>query len=159
MTNMKKRPIWLKSILCGLFYLMFSLLLIFAIYIMDFFGSAFILGALFGIIIAVITDCDNLDRAIITKIIAILTVIFTQIVLTASGIPYRIILYIYRNNEFVHDTGRLSINEKVGYGFGIIVFWLLFIASFLVISAGIIINRYISNRKDRKRSTDYQGKT
>jgi uncharacterized membrane protein len=116
--TMRSKPIWLKSIICGVSCWVFLLLLIFVVYIMDFFEGAFFVGLPCGIIIALVTSCDTLKRTIKARVFGILSALLSQFLFTLLGIPYAIILYIYRNTEWVQYSGRLSVNETIGYGWG-----------------------------------------
>ena len=134
---MINKSILMKSIICGSVYLIFSLMLVLVVYIIDIFGITILLGVLYGIVIVVITHCDTIKRTIIAMVMGLLSAVVSQILLNVSGIPYRIIQHIYRNDEFVRETGRLAVNETIGYNWGNMLFWfgllISFIASFVVI--------------------------
>ena len=130
--TVRSKPILLKSILCGLNCWVFLLLLIYVVYIMDFFGGAFFVGLPCGIIIALVTSCETLERTIKARVVGILSALVSQFLFTLLGIPYAIILYIYRNDEWVKYSGRLSVNEMIGYGWGRFFFWGGLLASFVI---------------------------
>ena len=55
---MSKKAIWLKSLICGLVYMVFPFLIIFIVYIIDvydFITPAIILGIVCGAVIALVT--------------------------------------------------------------------------------------------------------
>ena len=116
---------------------------------MGFFSGSFALGALCGAIIAVITSCDKTKRTIIARVMGILAAVSAQFMLFITGIPYEIILYIYRNDTYVRETGRLSVNEVIGYNWGTMFFWWSLLFSFAVFVIGIFIFNVINNRKKK----------
>lgn len=128
--------------ICGLIYPIFSLLVIFVIYILNFFEMTFILGMSYGVIIAVISHCDKVKRTIVTMVIAILSAVVSQFILFISGAPYKIIFYIYRNDTWVQEIGRLSVNEVIGYNLGSMIFGY----GLLITCIGIILYNIIKSR-------------
>ena len=139
MVAIRSKSILLKIAVCGISYLIFSLMIIFVAYIIDIFLMTLVLGTLYGIIVAIIACCDTQKETIKTSAICVLSAIVLQILISMSGVPYRIILFILRHDDFVRETGRLTINETIGYGFGIIFFQFGFIPS-LFVSIFIIFN-------------------
>ena len=129
---MKNKSILLKSFVCGLVYLFFSLLLIFMVYILDAFVFAIFLGLLCGAIIVYIAYSNNIKKTILAGIAGLFSALISQFVLTLSGVPYRMMLYLLKDIEFVRETGRLTVNEVVGYGFGVMFFWLGLLISFII---------------------------
>ena len=134
---MKSISILLKSVICGCIYLLFSLFLIFVVYILGLFEFTIALGILYGIICAWVTYCETIKRTIVAVAMGLLAAVTSQIILSLSGIPYQIIRYILRDNEFVRETGRLTVNEVIGYNFGTLLFWYGMLPS-IVVSAIII---------------------
>lgn len=147
---MKNKPILLKSFACFSIYLIFSLLIIFVAYIIDFFEGTFILGVICGVIIAVVTICENAKKTIIARVCGIFSAAIAQLILLISGIPYNIIFYIFRNDEFVRETGRLTVNEVIGYNFGYIILWRWLLVSFLISIIVIFIFNKIKSRTNKK---------
>ena len=147
---MRIKPIWLKSVICVVSCWIFLLLLIFVVYIMDFFEGAIFVGLPCGIIIALVTSCDTLKRTIITRVVGILSALISQFLFTLLGIPYAIILYIYRNDEWVQYSGRLSVNETIGYGWGRFFFWGGLLISFTVSVVSIFVFNMIKKYKSKK---------
>jgi len=148
---MKNIPIWLKSVICGSVYMIFSLLIIPVAYTLDFFEGTFILGILCGTIIAFVTICDNLNRTIIARVLGIVSAVVGQLILFISGIPYEILLYIFRNDAFVRETGRLTVNELISYNWGVILLLLLW-SGLLISLAVIVVVGFIFNLIKRKRA-------
>ena len=144
---MRSRSILLKSIICGLICLLFLLLLIFVVYILDYFEGAFFVGLLCGAIIAIVTRCDTLKRTVIARFAGLLTAILSQFIFEILGVPYQILLYVFRNNSFVRETGRLTVNEMIGYGWGRIIFWGGLAISFAVTVISIFI--FEQNKKSQ----------
>ena len=144
---MRSKSILLKSIICGSVYFVLSLLIIVVVYIMDFFQGALILGIICGISIAVITCCDTVKRTVIARCMGILAAAISQMILFISGIPYDILLYYYRNDTWVMESGRLSVNEVIGYNLGCMTLWYGLIISFIISIVSIfvfnIIKKYI----------------
>jgi len=142
----RSKPIWIKSVICGLIYIAFSLLIIFVVYTMDFFEGSLVLGALCGIAIAFITSCDSMKRTVIARIMGILSALISQEIISLLGIPSRLILYVLRNDEWIKETGRLTVNEVIGYNFGRMFFWFALAISFAVFVIGIFVYNIIKNR-------------
>jgi len=156
---MKKLSILQKSLICGLVYMVFSLLIILFVYIIGIFESAIALGLFYGIILAAVTSCEDAKRTIIARLMGIISAIAAQVILFFTGVPYEIILYIYRfrNNTWVLETGRLSVNEVIGYNWGTMFFWYRLLISFAFSVVGIFIFKLIKNRKkkeEKKSKTD-----
>lgn len=145
---MRSNFILLKSVLCGLVCLTFLLLLIFIVYALDFFEGAFYVGLPCGVIIAVITRCDTLMRTIIARFLGLLSAIASQFIFELLGIPYRIIMYFYRDDSFVQEMGRLTVNEMIGYGWGRMFFWGGLVASFIVTIIGMFAYNRVKSRKN-----------
>jgi len=120
--------------------------LIFAVYIMDFIEITLILGAIFGVVVAAVSYCDNVKRTIAAMIMGIIASFVSQSILFISGIPYKIILFIYRNDTWVQESGRLSVNEVIGYNFGTMIFWQGLLISFVVLIIVIFLFHAIKSR-------------
>jgi hypothetical protein len=136
---MRSKSILKKSIICGFAYLAFLLLFIFVVYILDFFIGAFFVGLPCGAIIAIVTCCDTLKRTVIARLIGLLSAVVSQLVFEILGVPYQILLYVYRNDSFVREMGHLTINETLGYGWGRVFFWSGLVISFILTILGIFI--------------------
>jgi len=144
---MRSKSILLKSVICGSTCLIFLLLLIFVVYTLDFFEGAFIVGLPCGVIIALVTYCDTLKRTIIARSMGLLSAVVSQFIFEIIGIPYIILMYVYRNDSFVQEMGRLTVNETIGYGWGRMFFWGGLVASFIVAVISIFIFNRIKSRK------------
>ena len=121
--TMRSKSVLLKSVICGLICLIFLLLLIFVVYTLDFFEGAFFVGLPCGIMIAVVTCCETLKRTVIARFMGLLSAVVSQFIFEIIGIPYMILMYVYRNDSFVSEMGRLTVNETIGYGWGRMFFW------------------------------------
>ncbi|MDR2571609.1 MAG: hypothetical protein LBD23_15140 [Oscillospiraceae bacterium] len=117
---MRKKSILVKSIVCSSFYLILWSLTFFTAYIGDSVFHPFLMAIVFGIIcgtvIAIITVCAELKRTILARVFGVLSVVATDFLLSMSGVPHKIILYKYRNDTFVQETGRLTVNETIVFG-------------------------------------------
>lgn len=120
---MKNKSILLIGVICASLYIIFSLLLLYVVYIIDLFEITIVLGVLYGIAVIVITRRKTTKETIKAKLIGICCALSSQIVLSVLAIPSRIILHILRYDEFVQDTGRLTTNELIGYSFGTMLLW------------------------------------
>ena len=119
---MMKKSIPTKCLVCSLVYLIFPFLTLYFVYSLDLVGVAFFLGTLYGVAVVLITYSDTFKRTIIAVLLGLLSAFALQILLVASGIPYRIILFMLRHNWWVQETGRLTTNEVAGYNFGTMFF-------------------------------------
>ena len=148
---MSKKSILYKSIICVSAYLIFWLLMFFTAYINDIAFQPFYMAIAFGIIcgavIAIVTGCAELKRTVLARIIGVLSVIATDIILSVSGIPHKIILYKYRNSAFVQETGRLTVNETIVFGWSNMFFWYALLISFAVVAVSIFIFKTVKNRR------------
>jgi len=145
---MRSKSILLKSVICGSICLVFLLLLIFVVYTLDFFEGAFFVGLPCGVIIAVITCCDTLKRTVIARFMGLLSAVVSQFIFEIIGVPYMILMYVYRNDSFVREMGRLTVNETIGYGWGRMFFWGGLVVSFTVAVISIFIINRIKSRKN-----------
>jgi hypothetical protein len=64
----------------------------------------------------------------------LLSVVVSQLISEKYGIPYRILLYVFRNDNNIREMGYLTVNETIGYGWGRIFFWRGLVISFIVTS-------------------------
>lgn len=143
---MKNVSIPLKSVICASVYMVLSLSIILILYIMDSdLQNTLVLGALCGIAIAVVTYSGTLKRTITARFMGLISAVLSQFLLSATGIPYHIIMYIYKDEEWLHEIGHLTINELIGYGFGLMFFWLGLLASFCATVVIIFIGNRIKN--------------
>ena len=152
---LKSRPLLKKSIMCGLVYIVFPFLIIFFVYIIDLFEITIVLGAVYGIVLTMVAYCVTLDQTLDAMLFGILSAFVTQILLSISGVPYRVILYLFRRRRdgFVLETGRLSVNEVISYNFGTMFFWFGLIATF---AASLFIVLIIHAVKKRRSNLDVE---
>ena len=136
---MKNKSILLKSIISGSVYLIFLLLLIFVVYVLDFFEGALFLGVLCGIILAVVTRCNTLKRTLMARFVGLLAAFVAHIIFEIIGFPYKILMYIFRNDSFVSEMGRLTVNETIGYSWGRMFLWGGLIISFILVAICLFI--------------------
>lgn len=142
---MAKIPIPVKSVICAVVYAAFSLVILVVVYIMDLFETTFVLGLFCGIAIAAVAYGDTRKRTRISMAMCIASAAISQLVLIVSGLPYKIILFILRDSAFVQETGRLTVNEVIGYNFG----WMLLWAGLLIASSiSTPVIRAIKNRRN-----------
>lgn len=139
---MKNIPILLKSVICGLMYTVTSLCIILILYILDFgLLDTIFSGAFCGIMIALVTCCDTLKRTVIARFMGLLSAVAAQFLLSFSGAPYYIIMYIYRDQVWLYEIGHLTVNELIGYNLGLMMFWFGLLTSvFISILISIICN-------------------
>ena len=147
--TVKNKSILLKSVICGLIFLVCSLMVIFVVYIMDILELTIVLGILCGVFIAVLTCCDTTKRTVIARVAGISSVVVAQFILFLSGLPYIIIKYVLRENEWVKETGRLTVNEVIGYNFGNMFLWFWLLVAFTVTAIGIFIFNKIKRRNSQ----------
>ena len=148
---MSKVSIPIKSIICCLAYLIFWLLMFFTAYVNDDILHPFYMAIGFGIIcgtvIAIITGCAKLRRTVLSRIIGVVSVIATDFLVSMSGIPHKIILYKYRSDAFVQETGRLTVNETMVFGWSNMFFWFAILISFVIVCIGIFVYKILKNRR------------
>ncbi|MCL1974923.1 MAG: hypothetical protein FWG61_02015 [Firmicutes bacterium] len=144
---MRARPIWQKNIICGLIYIVLSLSIIFVVYTEFFLEGELILGALCGIIIAIITSYYNMKNMIVARFMGINSAFLSQIALSLFGVPNKIILFVLRNDELIHVTGRITSTEVMGYHFGLMFFWFALIVSCAISIIGIYIVNMIKKHR------------
>ena len=87
-----------------------------------------------GAIIAFVTYCDKLKRTIIARIMGLLSVVVSQFIFDIIGIPYGILMYLFRNDSFVREMGHLTVNETIGYGWG-----RMFLGGGLIVSFAVTV--------------------
>jgi hypothetical protein len=114
------------------------------------FYMAIIFGIICGTVMAGITVCTELNRTILARIIGVLSVVATDFLVSMSGIPHRIILYKYRNDAFVQETGRLTVNETIKFGWSNMFLGIAISISFIVVCIGIFIYNMVKNRRMKK---------
>jgi len=151
---MSKTSILVKSIICIFGYMIFWFLMFFTAYIDNStfppFYMAIVFGIICGTVMAIITACAELKRTVFARIIGVFSVIATDFILSMSGIPHKIILYKYRNDAFVQETGRLTVNETIVFGWSNMFFWFALPISFVVVCSGIFLYNKIKNRRIKK---------
>ena len=138
----------LKGITSGSTCLIFLLLLIFVVYTLDFFEGAFFVGLPCGVIIAIVTCCETLKRTVIARFVGLLSAVVSQFIFEIIGVPYTILMYVYRNDSFVREMGHLTVNETIGYGWGRMFFWGGLVISFIITVISIFIFTRIKSRKN-----------
>jgi len=132
---LKNVSIFLKSLICGLVCLILHLLIIPAEYILHLsLYASLVLGVLCGITIAAISYCDTAKRTIITMISGFLSAVTMSFVLSLSGVPYKILTYIFK--DVMREFGHLTVNELIGYNWG---YYLFFLPSFFITFIVLII--------------------
>lgn len=146
---MKNISISFKSVICGLIYIVTSLSIILMLYILDFgLQNTIFLGAFCGIMIALVTCCNTLRRTVIARFMGLLSAVAAQFLLSFSGAPYHIIMYIYRNEDWLNEIGHLTVNELIGYNWGLMMFWFGLLTSFFIsILVSFICNRLKEHSK------------
>jgi len=153
---MSKKSILLKSIICASTYLTLWLLMFFAAYIdgsaLNPFYLAIVFGIICGTVMAVVTRCAELKKTVLTRIIGVLSVIATDLILSISGIPHSIILYKYRNDAFVQETGRLTVNETIVFGWSNMFFWYALSISFAVVVVAILVYNVVKKRRTKNQT-------
>ena len=106
-------------------------------------------GTICGTVIAIITGCAKLRRTVLARIIGVTSVIATDFLVSMSGIPHKVILYKYRNDAFIQETERLTVNETLVFGWSNMFFWFAMIISFVVICIGIFVYNAVKNRRKK----------
>jgi len=144
----RKKSILLKGVLCGLIYVILHLLIIPTQYILNLsLLSALALGILCGVAIAIVSYCDTVKRTIIAMIVGISSAAAMFFALSISGIPYAMIMYIFRNDEAIKAIGHLTVNEVIEYNFGLLFFfWPGLLISFIILMIIILIFIAVRNR-------------
>ena len=140
--DVKNKSILLKSVICGLLYFAFNLLIIPAEYILNFsLYSASVLGTVCGILVAIVLYCDTMKRTLQAIGGGLLSIILTDFIL--GWIPYRLLEYIFRNDSAIQEIGHLTVNELISYNWGRLLFFMpgLLISFIISISLIAIINR------------------
>ena len=146
---MNNKSVLLKSIICGAVCLIFLLLLIFVVYAMDFFEGAFLLGLPCGAIIAFVTRCDTFKRTVVARLMGLVSAIFSCFIFEMLGVPYRMLMYVFRNDSFVRETGRLTVNETIGYGCGRMFFLGGLLIAFIITVISVFIFNSIKNHRSK----------
>ena len=140
---MKNKSILLKSAICGLLYLIFDLLIIPAEYIFDFtLYGALVLGIICGILMSLILYCDTTKRTFIAIGGGVLSSILVSFLF--GWIPYRMLEYLFRNDDWYKEIGHLTVNELIGYNWGRLFFFIPGLVIAFIVSISIIA---IKNRK------------
>jgi len=121
------------------------------------FIMALIFGAVCGMVITIVTGSAGLKITVYTRITGVVSVIATDIIISISGIPYKIILYKYRNTAFVQETGRITINESLVFGWSNMFFWCAMAISFIVVVVSIFIYKVVKNRRIKKQARSTPG--
>ena len=146
--KVKNKSMLLKCFICGSLYLIFNLLIIYTQYILEFsLYSALVLGIFCGISIALVSYCDTAKRTIIAMLAGILSAIATDFISSILGIPYKILMYIFRNDDAIREIGHLTVNELIGYNRGcLLFFWPGLLITFIILIILIPILIRVKNR-------------
>ena len=148
---MKNKSMLLRSIVCSLTFLIFWSLMFFTAYIdnaiLHPFIMAIVFGTICGTVIAIVTDCTEVKKTVLARIIGVISVIVLSLIVDISSIPHRIILYKYRNDAFVRETGRITINESLVFGWSNMFFCNAMVVSFAVTAMIILIYKVMKNRR------------
>ena len=150
---MSKKTILIKSLICGIVYMIFPFLIIYVVYIIDaysFIAPAINFGIVCGTIIALITYYGDFKRTTLARITGLLSVIVAALLLDLFSVQYRIILYLFRNDTWVQYSGRLSVNETMVYGWSMSFFWRAMLISFIVACFGTFLYGKIKKRRIEK---------
>ena len=125
MAGLKNKSKAYKFIACCIISAILSVLVMFSVHYINsyFMLVTFVLGASYGVLIEFFM-CSNIElEAVKTRGLGFLSVFVSEFMLSLFGIQQAIILWLLRNVEFVQETGRLSLNERLGFGFARIFFW------------------------------------
>lgn len=80
-------------------------------------------------------------------IAGLLSAVTMSFVLSASGVPSKILTLIYQEDEFFRELGHLTVNELIDYNWGFLFFFLPgFLITFIIL---IILIAVIINKKSR----------
>lgn len=145
---MKKISILLKSMICALVYTVTSLSIFLICYVLEFdLQNTVVLGVFCGIVMALVTVCDTLKRTVIARLMGLLSAVVAQYLLSLSGVPYGIMMYIFRNENWLEEIGHLTVNELIGYAYGLMIFWPGLLVSFCIAVVVIFIFHWIKNHR------------
>ena len=148
---MKNKSMGLKLFIIGLLYLLFLFLFFLLVYGFDLFFGAIFLGIGCGLLIVAVARSDTAKKTIGCIGLGVLLSLVIQIIFHFSNAPYRIIELIFRNDETIANLGHLTVNEVIGYNWGmILIFW----PSMLVtvgVSIGVMLIFSIDTKLKEKR--------
>ena len=147
---MKSIPTVSKCLAFLLLSIIFHLSVIALVYVFDLFNLISILSILYAIIIIVISYHKRIGKMLFTVYLALLFTFIGDLLLRSYSVYFRILFYIYRNDDWVKETGRLSVQHTVGAGFGIISFWINFLLALFVMVVIAIIVVSIKSKKGTK---------
>jgi len=152
--------ILLRGFLCGLVYLAFSVLIVIVgcTQVLNAVGLSFVLGAVYGVAAALIVSCKKIAQTLLSCATGLVCVVFAFF---AEGLyAKRIALYIYRyrNDFYVREMGRLSVQHRIGYGWGLnLVFkpcsLVVFIVAVFAVSVVSYIKKKSAKNKENKEET------
>lgn len=157
---MKNRSIFLKSVICVLITIAMSLSILFInIMVYDYY-VIMILGALCGIIIAIITKSDTLLKTIAARFLGLSSSVIAQLLLLFSDFPYYIIKFIYGKHDldfygeeaanWFRDIEHFIDNEVSVYDSCVIFFLYSLFASFSVAVVAVFIFAKFKNHRKRR---------
>ena len=146
---MKNKSMGLKILIIGLLYLLFLFLFFLFVYGIDFFEGSLFLGIGFGILIVIVARSETIKKTLGCIGFGVLISLVIQIIFHFSNTPYRIIEFIFRNDETITNLGHLTVNELIGYNWGIILFFWPTMLITVGISTGVfLVVRIIKKRKE-----------
>ena len=146
---MKNKSMGLKLLVIGLLYLLFLFLFFLLVYGFDIFFGTIFLGIGCGILIVAVARSDTIKKTMGCIGLGVLISLVIQIVFHFSNTPYRIIEFIFRNDETINNLGHLTVNETIGYNWGmILIFWPCMLITVGVSIGVILIVSIVMKRKE-----------
>jgi len=146
--------ILLKGFLCGLIYLAFTILIVIVgCTSFDVITLSYVLGAVYGVIAALTVCCEKALKTFLSCVTGLFFIVVADFINWLNR--EQIALYMYRNNDFVRDMGRLSVQHRIGYNWGLMVFKPCALAVFIiaVFAASFIKAKIAKNKKEKKVET------
>jgi len=146
--------ILLRGFLCGLIYLAFSILIVIVgcTQVLDVMVLSFVLGAVYGVAAALIVSCKKIAQTLLSCATGLVCVVFAFF---AEGLyAKRIAMYMYRNDFYVREMGRLSLQHKLSYNFVFLAFTFYSLVVFIVaVFAATFIKAKSAKNKENKEET------
>jgi hypothetical protein len=133
---------------------MFYLLRFIVVYPLNLVGATLILGALCGAAFALLTRCDTLKKTILSGIAGLVSAFAVELITFASGIARHIILYLLRDQEWIKETGRLTVNETIGFTIGTMLFWVAFLVLSVIPAIIFAIHFSCTSQKKQRRNSN-----
>jgi len=139
----------LKGFLCGLIYLAVTLLIVILGCMPRYdMRLAFVLGAVYGIAAALIVVREKISMTLLTSVTGFVFVVFAYFINWLYR--ERIALYMYRDDQYVREMGKLSLNHRIGYNWSLMFFDPIAFAVFVIAIVAITVARYIKRKKQEK---------